>query len=57
MFHGDFVADTGYKIMEQIIHTNIEYDAIVFANDSMALGAIKVIGNKKTGIYLKTNRL
>lgn len=58
VFHGDFVADTGYKIMEQIIHTNIEYDAIVFANDSMALGAIKAIGNmKKTGIYPKDKQV
>jgi hypothetical protein len=52
VFHGDFVADTGYRIMEEIALSNIEYDAIVFANDDMALGAIKCIDNiKKAGIY------
>ena len=58
VFYGDFVADTGYKIMEEIILSDIEYDAIVFANDSMALGAIKSIDNmKKTGIYPKDKKI
>lgn len=58
VYYGDFVADTGYKIMEEIILSNIEYDAIVFANDSMALGAMKSIDNmKKTGIYPKDKQV
>ena len=47
VFSGDFVADTGYKIMEEIILLEIDYDAIVFANDDMALGAIKCIESMK----------
>lgn len=41
VFSGDFSPRTGYKIMEEIILSNIEYDAIVFSNDDMALGALK----------------
>jgi len=47
VFYGDFIANTGYRIMEEIFNSNVEYDAIVFANDDMALGAIKCIENKK----------
>ncbi len=58
VFHGDFVADTGYKIMEEIILSDIEYDAIVFANDSMALGALRAIDNmKKADIYPKDKKV
>ena len=58
VFHGDFVADTGYKIQEEIILSGIEYDAIVFANDSMALGALRAIDNmKKMGKYPKDKRI
>lgn len=45
IFHGDFVTNTGFKIMEEIILSNMEYDAIVFANDDMALGALKRLKN------------
>lgn len=52
VFPGDFVANTGYRTMEIIILSNIEYDAMVFANDDMALGAIKCIENmKEAGKY------
>jgi DNA-binding LacI/PurR family transcriptional regulator/signal transduction histidine kinase len=52
IFHGDFVSNTGYRIMQEIILSNIEYDAIVFANDDMALGAIKCVDNmKESGRY------
>lgn len=52
IFHGDFVSNTGYRIMEDIILSNIENDAIVFANDDMALGAIKCVDNmKESGRY------
>jgi DNA-binding LacI/PurR family transcriptional regulator/signal transduction histidine kinase len=47
VFSGDFVADTGYKVMQEIILMEIDYDAIVFANDDMALGAIKCIESMK----------
>ena len=47
IFKGDFVSNTGYFIMEEIVHSKIEYDAIVFSNDDMALGAIKFIEDMK----------
>lgn len=47
IFHGDFVSSTGCRIMEEVILSGLEYDAIVFANDDMALGAIKCIENMK----------
>ncbi|TYQ15876.1 UNVERIFIED_CONTAM: DNA-binding LacI/PurR family transcriptional regulator [Acetivibrio alkalicellulosi] len=45
IFEGDFYSQTGYKIMKEIISNNIEYDAIVFSNDDMALGSLKAIGD------------
>jgi DNA-binding LacI/PurR family transcriptional regulator/signal transduction histidine kinase len=52
VFQGDFVANTGYRIRKEITVSNMEYDAIIFANDDMALGAIKCIENmKETGRY------
>ncbi len=52
VFSGDFVANTGYTIMEEIILLEKDYDAIVFGNDDMALGAIKCIENmKEAGKY------
>jgi len=52
VFKGDFVGNTGYRIMEEIIISDMEYDAIVFANDDMALGAMKCIENmKQAGKY------
>ncbi len=43
ILHGDFVSNTGYSVMKEIMQSDLEYDAIVFANDDMALGAIKCI--------------
>lgn len=49
---GDFVSNTGYRIMEKVANSNIEYDAIVFSNDDMALGAMKFIDHmKNSGNY------
>lgn len=45
IFEGTFNSQDGYKIMENIIKKDIDYDAIVFSNDDMALGAIKAIGD------------
>jgi len=47
VIRGDFVSNTGYFIMEDIVHSNKEYDAIVFSNDDMALGAMKFIEKMK----------
>ncbi|OPZ94035.1 MAG: HTH-type transcriptional regulator AscG [Firmicutes bacterium ADurb.Bin419] len=58
IFHGDFVSNTGYAVMEQIIQSNLEYDAIVFANDDMALGAIKCIKNiEESGRYILNKKI
>lgn len=43
IFQGDFISHTGYEIMKNIIVENIQYDAIVFSNDDMALGAKRAI--------------
>ncbi|MFZ5989507.1 MAG: substrate-binding domain-containing protein [Bacillota bacterium] len=43
IFNGDFVSQSGYNIMKEIILNNIQYDAIVFANDDMALAAVKCL--------------
>ena len=52
IFQGDFVSNTGYRIMEEIVLSKKEYEAIVFSNDDMALGAIKCIENlKDSGKY------
>lgn len=45
IFEGNFNSQDGYRIMEDIIKKDIDYDAIVFSNDDMALGAIKAIGD------------
>jgi len=58
VFHGDFTADTGYRIMKEIVFSNIEYDAIAFANDDMAIGAINFMENlKKMGSYPMSKKL
>ncbi len=52
VFSGNFISETGYRIMEEIILLEMYYDAIVFANDDMALGAIKCIESmKEAGKY------
>ncbi|WP_010250108.1 substrate-binding domain-containing protein [Acetivibrio cellulolyticus] len=43
VFSGDFSPRTGYKIMEEVILSNTQYDAIVFSNDDMALGALRCL--------------
>ena len=43
IFQGDFIFHTGYEIMKNIIIKNIQYDAIVFSNDDMALGAKRAL--------------
>lgn len=45
ILHGDFISNTGYAVMKGIIQNELEYDAIVFANDDMALGAIKCVND------------
>ena len=45
VFEGSFNSQDGYRIMENIIKNDIDYDAIVFSNDDMALGSIKAIGD------------
>lgn len=47
VFHGDFVSETGYCIMKDVIQSGIEFDAIVYANDDMALGAVKCLKDLK----------
>ncbi|MDQ2087879.1 substrate-binding domain-containing protein [Herbivorax sp. ANBcel31] len=43
IFEGDFISRTGYEIMKDIVIKDIYYDAIVFSNDDMALGATKAL--------------
>ena len=43
VFYGDFFSHTGYDIMNEILMKDIEYDAIVYSNDDMALGAVKCV--------------
>lgn len=53
VYNGDFSPHIGYTLMEEIILSNVEYDAIIFANDDMALGAIKCIKKmEETGRYV-----
>ncbi|HEX9062518.1 MAG TPA: substrate-binding domain-containing protein [Clostridia bacterium] len=50
LFNGDFETKTGFVIMQEIVANKIECDAIVFANDDMASGAIKFLnGIEYTG--------
>ncbi|AUG56911.1 substrate-binding domain-containing protein [Acetivibrio saccincola] len=43
IFNGNFNSHTGYRIMKEVILNDIRYDAAVFLNDDMALGALKAI--------------
>lgn len=43
IFNGNFNSHTGYRIMKEVILNDIRYDAAVFSNDDMALGALKAI--------------
>ncbi|MFZ5989508.1 MAG: substrate-binding domain-containing protein [Bacillota bacterium] len=47
IFNGNFTSQTGYSIMKDIILRNVEYDVIVFANDDMALAAMKCLKDLK----------
>lgn len=47
IFDGDFLAQSGYDIMKKVLIKGIDYDAVVCANDEMALGAIKCIRDLK----------
>jgi len=52
IFYGDFMAQSGYDIIKEIIKNGIEYDAVVCANDEMAFGAIKGIRDLKDAYNL-----
>lgn len=41
VFNGNFESQSGYDIMDKILTSGIKYDAVVFSNDDMALGAVK----------------
>ncbi len=41
IFNGNFQSETGWETAEYIIKNNIKIDALVCANDEMAVGAIK----------------
>lgn len=47
IFKGSFLYSSGYNVMEKIILEEIEYDAIIFANDDMALAAIQCVKDYK----------
>ena len=47
IFNGDFLADSGYGIMNKIMQDGILYDAVVCANDEMAFGVIKCLKDLK----------
>lgn len=41
---GDFTAASGHRQVRTLLHDGVEFDAIVAANDYMALGAITALG-------------
>lgn len=53
IYDGDFIANSGYEIMNKIVKDGIEYDAIVSCNDEMALGAIKCMKDLRLDMKTK----
>lgn len=43
VFKGDFTTETGMKVTEDIIKSNIDISAIFYSNDAMALGGMKAL--------------
>ena len=41
--YGDYTIRSGYECMAQIIQSNIHFDAIIAANDFMAIGALAAV--------------
>jgi len=43
---GDYTLESGREAMKSLLTRNIKFEAVVSANDSMALGALEVLGMK-----------
>lgn len=43
IFQGDFLSSSGEKAVKDLIDKNVNFDAIIAANDNMALGALKAL--------------
>ncbi len=41
IFNGDFNPDSGYRIMKEQIRNNINFQAVICANDEMSIGVLK----------------
>ncbi|MGC8764758.1 MAG: SpoIIE family protein phosphatase [Brevinematia bacterium] len=50
IFEGDFSINSGEKVAEQILESKMEIDAIITANDNMAIGLIRKL--KEEGIKI-----
>jgi DNA-binding LacI/PurR family transcriptional regulator/serine phosphatase RsbU (regulator of sigma subunit) len=46
VFVGDFLRPSGMRAMQAILDSNVELDAVVAANDLMALGALEVLKSR-----------
>ena len=53
IFNGNFRPESGVRAMKEILATNIKFDAIAFANDDMALGAMEYLGNERASLFKK----
>ncbi|MDA3850249.1 MAG: substrate-binding domain-containing protein [Spirochaetaceae bacterium] len=45
IFEGDLRSKSGKDIISRIIHENMDIEAVLFANDEMAIGALEYISN------------
>jgi signal transduction histidine kinase/ActR/RegA family two-component response regulator len=47
--HGDFLAHTGREVVAELLQRRVPFDAIITANDDMAVGALEVLGSSGIG--------
>ncbi|WP_437680274.1 SpoIIE family protein phosphatase [Sorangium sp. So ce131] len=47
---GEFTIDTGRRAMREILERGVDFDAVVAANDNMALGAIEMLKSQGIGV-------
>lgn len=50
MVHGDYTHQSGYRAMKQLLEKEIPIDGVYVTNDQMAIGAIKLLHEKKIAI-------
>ncbi|MDX2139068.1 MAG: substrate-binding domain-containing protein [Chloroflexota bacterium] len=47
---GDWTADSGYRLTQQMLHAGAAFTALVAANDQMALGALMALRERGVGV-------